>query len=184
MNAALVVMLLASAPAPAGWSASFKWPEGGKTRHAWVSPVELVEVDADEAGAKAVQARDATATAAVLRGAVRLWTVKDAGALRAALPEAVRSRFVPVLHEGRSTRSGLKVALGGVVVVFDASVKPSERGAWVAAHGGGAWTALGEDGVVVATAPHEAAFETAARLAKVPGVVLAVPDFFRAGVAK
>ena len=112
----VVSMLLAQAvvtPAPAppaappAWGAPRAWKVGNQTYQAWESPVLVAELSPTAEGAIAVKRADATAELVAERAKVRLWRVKDAAAVRHAVPA-----LVAVVHDLPSTGSRARVPVG------------------------------------------------------------------------
>ena len=77
----------------------------------------------------------------------------------------------------------MRVAVGGVVLVLDAAAA-AQREAWLRAHGLEVVRWLGADVVLVASPHGPGAVWLADRLISADGVVLAMPNWWRPGVAK
>jgi hypothetical protein len=95
-------------PAPA-WGQPLTWKVGGKSAQAYVSPVLVAELSPSEEGAAAVKRADASAEVVAARPKVRLWRVRDAASVRAAVPA-----LVVVVHDLPSTASRARVPVGVV----------------------------------------------------------------------
>jgi len=109
MLRAQAVVTPAPAPpaAPPAWGAPRSWKVEDRTYQAWVSPVLVAELSPTAEGAAAVKRADATAELVAERPKVRLWRVKDAAAVRRAVPA-----LVAVVHDLPSTGSRARVPVG------------------------------------------------------------------------
>lgn len=112
MVALVMSMVLSQAavqPVAPVWSTKFSWKVGERKLEAWASPVLVAELSPTDEGAAAVKRADATAELVAERPRVRLWRVKDAAAVRRALPA-----LVLVVHDLPSTGSRARVPVGVV----------------------------------------------------------------------
>ncbi|MEW5740001.1 MAG: hypothetical protein AB1938_13800 [Myxococcota bacterium] len=106
-QAVVVAPATASPAAPSPWGRPLEWRQGESSQRVWVNPVLVAEVSPSPESAAAVKRLDAAAVVVAERAKVRLWKVKDAAAMRAALPS-----LVVVVNDLPSTGSRARVPVG------------------------------------------------------------------------
>lgn len=120
----------ASSTRASPWGRPLEWRQGEVVQRVWVSPVLVAEVGPSPEGAQAVKQVDATAAVVAERAKVRLWRVKDAAQVRAALPTLlVAVNDLP--STGSRTRvpvglvcGGLRVDVSGMAALERAAKEP------------------------------------------------------------
>ena len=156
----LMLLLAASSTSPGTpWGAPVAWGPG---RAAWLDVNAVAELAPSEAGAAALRALDPAAVVLATRPTIRVWQVHGSVA-------ALGPAWVPVYRDTAGTQGHLRVSVGGVVVIFRPGFDPSR------------WAAENRvilNGSLVESAPGTPSLELAARLAALPGVKLAQPNWW------
>lgn len=159
---------------------SFRWHDGRRMQQAWLDPSLTAEFGAQGLANESVVAKVVPQAQLIQRqGSVRVWRLPQSSVHATRFLTGL-GHYSPVLRDGAAD-GPMRALPGGVIVMLDPSWSPEEVRNWASSMQltlVGATRAV-PNGFVVASEPGLAVLDLAERLRFVPGVVSAVPNWWR-----
>ncbi len=185
MNALLMAVMVTAAPVKAGpvsahatinpgaqsWAGQAQWSDGQKQRTVFESAVLVAEVKPSDEGKAAVLQADASAALVQKWPTIRVWQVRDARAVRQAVPSLQAVYFDAATSAARS-----RVAVGNVNVFVKKSLTTEQRSALQKELN----ATVKDSGLWSVPCPGSEALALAATLSKRSEIELATPNWWTA----